>query len=285
VGCAVSARQTVRGKAPARPRGTGAGRPRPARRPARRSASGKSTTRVVQVSGIGSLITLNLFGRGSSGRGGLFTRLRRVATSAGKAFGRSAMTAAGAARGRSGGAGGSGGGGGRSFDDFAASRPDLFDDPTDSPTDSPAGGPAGDGDGDVGTVDDVDQGEPGGGDPVLRPARLRLPGADRLGRERRRGRLGRPAAAGRPPAGSGWCAVSRRDGRNDPYWVDRVDGKRRRLARPPDGMDFPGWAYFDRWGEDRPDRELGLQRRRRRFPSGDLPVRVPLWWRIRRLFR
>jgi hypothetical protein len=157
----VSTRQ-ARGKAPARARGTGAARPRPARRPARRSASGKSTTRVVQVSGIGSLITLNLFGRGSSGRGGLFTRLRRVATSAGKAFGRSAMTAAGAARGRSGGAGGAGGGGGRSFDDFAASRPDLFDDPTDSP----AGGPAGDGDGDVALVDDVDQGEPGGGEPA-----------------------------------------------------------------------------------------------------------------------
>ncbi|HET9656994.1 MAG TPA: hypothetical protein VFP72_16705 [Kineosporiaceae bacterium] len=149
----MSARQT-RGKAPARTRSTGTGRPRPARQPARRSSSGKSGTRVVQVSGIGSLITLNLFGRGSSGRGGLFTRLRRVATSAGKAFGRSAMTAAGAARGRSG-SGGGGGGGGRSFDDFAASRPDLFDDPTGDPAQG-----AGEGDG---MADDVDPAEGFGG--------------------------------------------------------------------------------------------------------------------------
>ncbi|HET9656993.1 MAG TPA: hypothetical protein VFP72_16700 [Kineosporiaceae bacterium] len=79
--------------------------------------------------------------------------------------------------------------------------------------------------------------------------------------------------------------MSRRDGRNEPYWVERIDGNHRRLRRPPDGMDFPGEAYFDRWGEDGPDRELGLHRRRRRFPSTDLPVRVPWWWRIRRLLR
>jgi hypothetical protein len=79
--------------------------------------------------------------------------------------------------------------------------------------------------------------------------------------------------------------VSRRDGHDEPYWVDRVDGTRRRLRRPPDGMDFPGETYFERWGDDERDRELGLHRRRRRFPSGDLPVRVPLWWRVRRLFR
>lgn len=96
---------------------------RPAR-PARRTTT-KTTnkTRTTNASLLGSLITINVGGgRGARRRGGLFTRVKRLALTGFAAL-KGATGPAPAGRGRG------------SFDQFRQSRPDLFDDDTDQPPD------------------------------------------------------------------------------------------------------------------------------------------------------